>query len=156
SDVNPLFNEELEDIESNDSYVSNLDEPVLSVTPLSDANEDECLDPGGGIDEIDAFLDINVEDGYYDSEGDIIYLENLLNNDTIPNIPPEVFLDHDPRNLKDELDINDLRRMVKVFNPGISAYSFYSLELVAYESPMEVCSSTCFFSNITMIWGELI
>ncbi|GJU45523.1 reverse transcriptase domain-containing protein [Tanacetum coccineum] len=33
---------------------------VLLVTPLSDANEDECFDPGGDIDEIDAFLDIEV------------------------------------------------------------------------------------------------
>ncbi|GKC11429.1 hypothetical protein Tco_1008211, partial [Tanacetum coccineum] len=56
SDVNPLFNGELEDIESKDSYVSNLDKPVLPVTPLSDANEDECFDPGGDIDEINAFL----------------------------------------------------------------------------------------------------
>ncbi|GJV37653.1 hypothetical protein Tco_1410130 [Tanacetum coccineum] len=56
------------DIESKDSYVSNLDEQALLVTPLSDANEDECFDPGGDIDEIDAFLDIDVstdiEDGY--------------------------------------------------------------------------------------------
>ncbi|GKC78730.1 hypothetical protein Tco_1129504, partial [Tanacetum coccineum] len=60
SDVNPLFDEELENIESKDSYVSNLDEPDLLVTPFSDANEDECFDPGGDIDEIDAFLDIVV------------------------------------------------------------------------------------------------
>ncbi|GJZ83461.1 hypothetical protein Tco_0648634, partial [Tanacetum coccineum] len=92
SNVNPLFDEVLEDIESKDSYVSNLDELVLLVTPLSDDNEDECFDPGGKIDEIDAFLvmDIStdIEDGYHDSEGDIIYLESLLINDTIPNLPP--------------------------------------------------------------------
>ncbi|GJV63833.1 hypothetical protein Tco_1474661 [Tanacetum coccineum] len=45
------------------------------------------------IDEIDAFLDIDVstglEDGYHDSEGDIIYLESLLINNTIPNLSPE-------------------------------------------------------------------
>ncbi|GKB43184.1 hypothetical protein Tco_0888126 [Tanacetum coccineum] len=78
SDVNPLFDEVLENIESKDSYVSNLDEPALLVTPLFDANEDECFDPGGEIDEIDAFLDMDIstdiENGYYDSEGDIIYL----------------------------------------------------------------------------------
>ncbi|GKD79456.1 hypothetical protein Tco_1342077, partial [Tanacetum coccineum] len=76
TDVNPLYNEVLEDIENKDSYVSNLDEPALLVTPLSDANEDDCFDPGGDIDEIDAFLDIDVstdiEDGYHDWEGDII------------------------------------------------------------------------------------
>ncbi|GKC96722.1 hypothetical protein Tco_1162164 [Tanacetum coccineum] len=52
----------LENIKSKDSYVSKLDEPVLLVTPLSKLNEDECFDPGGDIDEIDAFLDIN---GFY-------------------------------------------------------------------------------------------
>ncbi|GKB34611.1 hypothetical protein Tco_0879553 [Tanacetum coccineum] len=123
NDVNPLFNEVLEDIESKDSYVSNLDEPALLVTPLSDANEDECFDLGGDIDEIDAFLDIDVstdiDDGYHDSEGDIIYLEFLLTNDTTHNLPPEVFLDHDPRSLKDEPNNNDLKIMVKVFDPGI-------------------------------------
>ncbi|GKF19793.1 hypothetical protein Tco_0068431, partial [Tanacetum coccineum] len=93
SDVNPLFDEVLENIESKDSYVSNLDEPALLVTPLSDANEDECFNPGGEIDEIDAFLDMDIstdiENGYHDPEGDIIYLESLLIKDTIPNLPPE-------------------------------------------------------------------
>ncbi|GJU88109.1 hypothetical protein Tco_1300532 [Tanacetum coccineum] len=55
------------------------------------------------------------EDDYYDSEGDIIYLESLLIKDTIPNLPPEVILDHDPKSLKDELDKEDLKSMVKVF-----------------------------------------
>ncbi|GKB26568.1 hypothetical protein Tco_0865969 [Tanacetum coccineum] len=77
SNVNPLCNEVLEDIESEDSYVSNLDEPVLSVTPLSDANEDECFEPGGDIDEITAFLDMDVSTvikvGYHDSERDKIF-----------------------------------------------------------------------------------
>ncbi|GJR46474.1 hypothetical protein Tco_1314577 [Tanacetum coccineum] len=45
------------------------------------------------IDEIDVFLDIDVstdlEDGYHDSEGDIIYLESLLINNTIPNLSPK-------------------------------------------------------------------
>ncbi|GJY27577.1 hypothetical protein Tco_0403344 [Tanacetum coccineum] len=93
SDINPLFDEVLENIESKDSYVSNLDEPGLLVTPLSDANEDECFDPGGEIDEIDVFLDMDIftdiENGYHDSEGDIIYLESLLMDDTIPNLSPE-------------------------------------------------------------------
>ncbi|GJY95958.1 ribonuclease H-like domain-containing protein [Tanacetum coccineum] len=125
-DVNPLFNEVLEDIKSKDSYVSNFDESALLVTHLSDANKDECFDPGGDIDEIDAFLDIDVpmdiKDGYHDSEGDIIYLESLLINDTIPNIPPKVFLDHDPKSLNNEPD--NLKSMVKVFDPGIWEKSF--------------------------------
>ncbi|GJV99884.1 hypothetical protein Tco_1555136 [Tanacetum coccineum] len=56
SDVNPLFNEVLEDIESEDSYVSKLDEPDLLVTPLSKLNEDECFNPGGDVDEIELLL----------------------------------------------------------------------------------------------------
>ncbi|GKE82634.1 hypothetical protein Tco_1552634, partial [Tanacetum coccineum] len=135
NDINPLFNEVLEDIENKDSYVSNLDESALLVTPLSDANEDECFDPGGDIDEINAFLDMDIsmdiKDSYYDLEGDIVYLESFL--------------------IKDELNANDLKSMVKIFDPGISAYSFYSLEPVAYECPMKVFSSICFVPNITMI-----
>nr|GEU67772.1 ribonuclease H-like domain-containing protein [Tanacetum cinerariifolium] len=64
SDVNPVFNDVLEDIESKASYDSNLDEPALLVTPL--------------------FVD------YYDSEGDVLYLESFLSDDTTPNLPPEV------------------------------------------------------------------
>ncbi|GJT61595.1 hypothetical protein Tco_1005128 [Tanacetum coccineum] len=74
---NPLFefNEVLEDIESKDSCVSNLDELALIVTPLSEANEDECFDPGGDVDKIDAIdVSTDIEDGYHDSEEDIIYL----------------------------------------------------------------------------------
>ncbi|GKA11433.1 hypothetical protein Tco_0690979 [Tanacetum coccineum] len=101
SDINPLYNKVLEDIENKNSYVSNLDELALLVTPLSDANEDECFDPEGDIDKIDAFLDIdvstNIEDDYHDSEGDVIYLKCFLTNDTTHNLPPEVFLDHDQR-----------------------------------------------------------
>nr|GEY73477.1 hypothetical protein [Tanacetum cinerariifolium] len=113
----------LENIESKDSYDSNLDEPDLLVTPLFDANEDECFDPGGDFDEIDAFLDIdtstNVKDGYHDSEGDIIYLESLLTNETISSLPSEVFIDHGTKSLKDENVIDNSKNMVKIFDPGI-------------------------------------
>nr|GFD46881.1 hypothetical protein [Tanacetum cinerariifolium] len=115
SDVNPLFDEVLEDIESKNSYDSSLDEPALLVTPLFDSNKDECFDPGGDVDEINAFdIPLDFEDGYYDSKGDVLYLESLLSDDSTPNLPPEVFLDHDPRSLS---DINDLKIMVKVFDP---------------------------------------
>ncbi|GJW32639.1 reverse transcriptase domain-containing protein [Tanacetum coccineum] len=42
SDINPLFDKVLEDIECKDSYNSNLDESTFLVTPLSDSNKDEC------------------------------------------------------------------------------------------------------------------
>nr|GEZ02699.1 hypothetical protein [Tanacetum cinerariifolium] len=105
------------DIKSKASYDSNLDEPALLVTPLFDSNEDECFDPGGDVDEINA-LDILLyfKNGYYDSKGDVLYLESLLSDDTTPNLPPEVFLDRDSRSLS---NINDLEIMVKVFDPII-------------------------------------
>ncbi|GKB57699.1 reverse transcriptase domain-containing protein [Tanacetum coccineum] len=184
SDINPLFNETLEDIENEDSNVSNFDELVLLNTPLFD--EDECFDPGGDNDEIDAFLD-----DYNDSEGDII---EILHN-TTHNLSPEVFFDHEPQCFKDEPERDNVKHMVKFFNPriwektfsplyvrlsskdrhylfftiviqtlltypvnflfsfgsedtifypGIYAFHFSSLESVAFECPMEVCSSTCF------------
>ncbi|GKE90090.1 hypothetical protein Tco_1567565, partial [Tanacetum coccineum] len=68
-------------------------------------------------------------------------------------LPPEVFLDHDPRSLKDDPDNDGLKSMVKVFDsgsedlifdPDISAYSFYSLEPVEYGGPMKFFPFFCF------------
>ncbi|GJY61520.1 hypothetical protein Tco_0462177 [Tanacetum coccineum] len=173
SDINPLFDEVLEDIKCKDSYDSNLDESTFLVTPLSDSNKDECLAPGDDIkillhidpstpmksiasilkgfideqpfeenddlfdlkcktndwkrilydapideaecfdlgsdnDEINAFLAIKVpmyiEEGYYDTEGDVLYLESLLSDDTTHNLSPKVFFDHEPQHIKNESD----------------------------------------------------
>nr|GEV81454.1 hypothetical protein [Tanacetum cinerariifolium] len=97
SDVNPLFYEVLKNIKSKNSYDFNLDEPDLLVNPLFDVNKDE---------------------------GDILYLESLLSDDTTPTLPPEVFLDRDLRSLSDELNINDLMTEDKVFDPRIHDQSF--------------------------------
>nr|GEX33436.1 hypothetical protein [Tanacetum cinerariifolium] len=59
----------------------------LLVTPLFDANKDDCFNPGGDDDEINV---LDCEDSYYDSEGDILYLKSLLNDDLVhrdPSIP---------------------------------------------------------------------
>ncbi|GJV76121.1 reverse transcriptase domain-containing protein [Tanacetum coccineum] len=116
----------LEDVESKDSNVSNFDEPVLLNTLLFD--EDECFDPGGDNDEIDAFLAIEIstyiEEGYYDSEGDVFYLERLLIDDTTHNLFPEVLFDHEPQCFKDESELDTLKNMVKVFDPGIWEKTF--------------------------------
>ncbi|GKE96891.1 hypothetical protein Tco_1581746, partial [Tanacetum coccineum] len=89
SNGNPLFNEMVEDVENENSNVS--DEPVLLNTPLSDSKNE--------IDEIDAFLAMevssNFEEGYFDSEGDLIFLENLLSDDTTHNIAPKVISNHE-------------------------------------------------------------
>ncbi|GKE39286.1 hypothetical protein Tco_1462691, partial [Tanacetum coccineum] len=99
SNVNPLFNEKEEDVENENSNVSNSDEPVLLNTPLSD--KVECSNPEDDIDEIDVFLAMevssNFEEGYFDSEGDVIFLENLLSDDTTYNLAPEVISDHEPK-----------------------------------------------------------
>ncbi|GJS77067.1 hypothetical protein Tco_0726948 [Tanacetum coccineum] len=189
------------------------DNSMTFSNPLFDANDDFTSNDDESLPEenINAFLDMDIstdiEIGYHDSKGDIIYLESLLIKDTISNLPPEVFLDRDPRSLEDEPNKDDLKNIVKafdlgileiifsptyvklpfedrhylslayviriflpyftylvdsslprssgsediIFDPDIFAYSFYFLEPVAYESPMEVCSSTCFVPNITMI-----
>ncbi|GJS27953.1 hypothetical protein Tco_0488573 [Tanacetum coccineum] len=96
SDVNPLFNEVLEDIESEDSYVSKLDETDLLVTPLSKLNEDECFDQGGHfiLEEIEACLTSDsippgIDDDNFDPEGDILLLEKLLNDNPLSPLPPK-------------------------------------------------------------------
>ncbi|GJS45025.1 reverse transcriptase domain-containing protein [Tanacetum coccineum] len=65
-------------------------------TPLSD--KDECFAPEDDNDEIDDFLAIevssNLEEGYFDSEGDIAFLDNLLSDDD--NLASEVISDHEP------------------------------------------------------------
>ncbi|GJW30890.1 hypothetical protein Tco_0047765 [Tanacetum coccineum] len=89
----------MEDVENKNSNISNFDEPVLLNTPLSD--KVECSDPEVDIDEIDAFLAMevssNFEEGYYDSEGDVIFIENLLSDDTTHNLSPRVIFDHEPK-----------------------------------------------------------
>ncbi|GJT13437.1 hypothetical protein Tco_0860479 [Tanacetum coccineum] len=130
----------LEDVKSEDSNVSNFDEPVLLNTPLFD--EDECFDPGGDIDEINAFLN-----DYKDSGEDVL---EILHN-TTHNLSPEVFFDHEPQCFKDEVLLTYPMNFLfsfgsedTIFDPGIYAFHFSSLESVAFESQMEVCSSTCF------------
>ncbi|GKC40452.1 hypothetical protein Tco_1052836, partial [Tanacetum coccineum] len=76
---------------------------ILYDTPIDEA---ECFDPGGDNDEIDAFLATEVptyiEEGYYDSEGDVIYLESLLS--TTYNLSSDVFFDHELQHIKNESD----------------------------------------------------
>ncbi|GJX69892.1 hypothetical protein Tco_0307063 [Tanacetum coccineum] len=100
-------------------------------TPLSDANEDECFDPGGKFDEIKGCLTSDsispgIDGADFDPEGDILILKKLLNDDisfSLPlkelhfeglNIPSdsEEFLDRNPRSLEDEPDKNDLKGII--------------------------------------------
>ncbi|GJV70567.1 reverse transcriptase domain-containing protein [Tanacetum coccineum] len=98
SNVNPLFNEMDEDVENKNSNVLDSDEPVLLNTPLTD--KVECFAHEDDIDEIDTFLAMevssNFKEGYFDSEGDVIFLENLLSDNTTYNLALEVISDHEP------------------------------------------------------------
>ncbi|GJY25027.1 reverse transcriptase domain-containing protein [Tanacetum coccineum] len=83
-----------ENVEIKNSNVS--DEPVLLNKPLSD--KVECFAPEDNNDEINDFLAMevssNLEEGYFDSEGDIAFLDNLLSDDD--NLASEVISDHEP------------------------------------------------------------
>ncbi|GJR82475.1 hypothetical protein Tco_0153260 [Tanacetum coccineum] len=96
STINPLFNEMEEDVKIKNSNIS--DEPVLLNTPLSD--KVECFAPEDNNDEIDAFLAMevssNIEEGYFDSEGDITFLDNLLSDDASHTLASKVISDHEP------------------------------------------------------------
>ncbi|GJW75987.1 hypothetical protein Tco_0137669 [Tanacetum coccineum] len=211
SDVNPLFDEVLEDSLSKDSYVSNLDETALLVTPLSDDDdEDECFDPGGDVNEIEFLLrrdpstpkisiasilewftdepPLKENDDLFDLESKanewkkILYdapIDDLITEDKVfdlgiykKKISPtyvslsfkdrhylsftyviRIFLPYFTYPVNSSLPLSSGSKDI-IFDPGISAFHFSSLESVAYECPMEVFSSTCFIPNIKMIWGE--
>ncbi|GJW51665.1 hypothetical protein Tco_0093016 [Tanacetum coccineum] len=109
SDVNPLFYEVLEDIKSDDTYVSKLDEPTFLVTPLFDANKNECFNLGDDIDEIKACLTSNsipsgIDDADFDPEGDILLLEKLLNDDPSSPLPLKELYFKDFKVIKSSID----------------------------------------------------
>ncbi|GKA54970.1 hypothetical protein Tco_0753919 [Tanacetum coccineum] len=94
--INPLFDEMKENVKIKNSNVS--DEPILPNTPLTD--KVECFAPEDNNDEIDDFLAMevstNFEEGYFDSEGDITFLDNLLSDDASHNLTSKVISDHEP------------------------------------------------------------
>ncbi|GJV01238.1 reverse transcriptase domain-containing protein [Tanacetum coccineum] len=85
-----------ENVEIKSSNIS--DEPILLNTPLS--NKVECFDPEDNNDEIDDFLAMevssNLEEGYFDSEGDIAFLNSLLSDDDSNNLASDMISDHEP------------------------------------------------------------
>ncbi|GJR30396.1 reverse transcriptase domain-containing protein [Tanacetum coccineum] len=86
---NPLF-------EFNDNFKSS---PINAL--FDEMEEDvECFAPEDNNDEIDAFLAMevssNFKEGYFDSEGDVTFLDNLLSDDASHNLASEVISDHEP------------------------------------------------------------
>ncbi|GKA87671.1 hypothetical protein Tco_0809435 [Tanacetum coccineum] len=126
SDVNPLSNEVLEDIESEDSYVSKLDESDLLVTPLPAFNEDECFDPSGDVDEIELLL-------HRDPSTPKISVAPILEG--ITDEPPleendDLFdlesKENEWKKILYDAPIDDLMIEDKVFDPGILENFFSS------------------------------
>ncbi|GJZ36308.1 reverse transcriptase domain-containing protein [Tanacetum coccineum] len=80
----------------------NLEKFTDELTPLNSlppGDDVMFIDLGDDIDENDAFLAIEIsmdyEEGYYDSGGDVLFLESLLCEDTTHNFSSEVISDHD-------------------------------------------------------------
>ncbi|GKC11872.1 hypothetical protein Tco_1008654 [Tanacetum coccineum] len=124
----PIFPIPVQD-NSEDNENSTVDEPVLLHTPFP--NKDECFDPGGDNDEIEAFLVIEdpkyIEEGYYDSDVDVLYLERLLIDETTYNLFSYVLFDHEPQCFKDESEFDTLKNIVKTFDSGIYKKTFSPL-----------------------------
>ncbi|GJU96550.1 hypothetical protein Tco_1321306 [Tanacetum coccineum] len=123
SDVNPLFDEVLEDIECKDSYDSNLDESTFLVTPLSDSNEDGFFTHR---DDVELLL-------YHDPSTPMLSVASILEGFT--DEPPleendDLFdlesKENDRKKILYDAPINDLITEDKVFDPEIYEKSFSS------------------------------
>ncbi|GJY67710.1 reverse transcriptase domain-containing protein [Tanacetum coccineum] len=82
-----------------------INDPLYEENEFETNDEAECFNPGGDNDEINAFLAIEVPtyiEGYFDSEGDVLYLESLLSEDTTHNLSPKEIFDHEPQQLRNE------------------------------------------------------
>ncbi|GJY11541.1 reverse transcriptase domain-containing protein [Tanacetum coccineum] len=71
--------------------------PVLPQTPLS--NKDECFDPINDINEIKEFLSMEIskeyDEDFYDSKGDVLFLDNLLCDKPTSNPFPQNESNHE-------------------------------------------------------------
>ncbi|GKA32918.1 hypothetical protein Tco_0719285, partial [Tanacetum coccineum] len=114
----------LENMESKNSYVSNLDEPALLVTPLSDFNEDECFDPGGDVDEIEFLLHCDPSSPMLSVAS---ILEGLIDepplkeNDDLFDLESK---ENEWKKILYDAPIDDLMTEDKVFDPGIHKRTF--------------------------------
>ncbi|GJX47931.1 hypothetical protein Tco_0273121 [Tanacetum coccineum] len=119
SDDESLSDEDVPEDNSKDSYVSNLDEPTLLVTPLSDFNEDECSDPGCDVDEIEFLLHhdpstlkisvVSILEGFIDEPP-------LEENDDLFDLESK---ENEWKKILYDAPINDLMTEDKVFDPEI-------------------------------------
>nr|GFA29012.1 hypothetical protein [Tanacetum cinerariifolium] len=121
SDVNPLFDEVLEDIKCKDSYDSNLDESPFLVTPLFDTNKDEYFALGNDV-ELLLHRDpstlnmsvVSILEGFTDEPP-------LEENDDLFDLESKEI---EWNKILYDVPIDDLKIMVKIFNSGIHEKSF--------------------------------
>ncbi|GKF65213.1 hypothetical protein Tco_0191730, partial [Tanacetum coccineum] len=76
-----------------------------SLTPFGDS--DFLLEETNAFLSLDDSIPSGIDDGTYDSEGDILFLERLLNDDPTPNLPPiphPVCLINDTKKIKSSID----------------------------------------------------
>ncbi|GJU11829.1 hypothetical protein Tco_1134225 [Tanacetum coccineum] len=69
------------------STTTHYDDPSLSSSPVKTTME----------------VSSNFEEGYFDSEGDVTFLDNLLSNDASHNLASEVISDHEPEQNESQL-----------------------------------------------------
>ncbi|GJR94662.1 hypothetical protein Tco_0266836 [Tanacetum coccineum] len=131
---NVKFRDEvLENIERKDSYVSNIDEPALLVTPLSAFNEDECFDLGGDVDEIELLLHrdpstpkisvASILEGFTD-EPPLVENDDLFNLESKENEWMKILYDAPINDLMTEDKVFDPRIHEKIFSPTYVSLPF--------------------------------
>ncbi|GJU61146.1 hypothetical protein Tco_1238912 [Tanacetum coccineum] len=177
SDVNLLFDEVLENIESGDvDEIELLLHHNPSTLKISVASILEGFTDKPPLEENDDLFDLESKENEWKK---ILYdatIDDLMTEDKVfdPGIHETVFSPVYVRLPFEDRHYLSLTYVIRVFlpyftypvespfllssgsediifDPDISAYSFYSLEPVAYESPMEIFSSTCFDLNIMII-----
>nr|GEW02221.1 reverse transcriptase domain-containing protein [Tanacetum cinerariifolium] len=99
-------------VDQTSRYSSNYDAESINQIDVIDIACEEYSRKVFGFSEIDAFLAIKdepvsskIDDSYYDSEGDILLLEEFLNNDpSSPPLPPQELKVVEPKNEKSSID----------------------------------------------------
>ncbi|GJR70476.1 hypothetical protein Tco_0016541 [Tanacetum coccineum] len=81
--------------------------PSVTPTPISEPDVPKSL-PKPNIPYPSRLNQEKFREGYYDSEGDILYLESLLSDDNTHNLSFDVFFDHEPQHIKNESDHDTL------------------------------------------------
>ncbi|GKE74813.1 hypothetical protein Tco_1536854 [Tanacetum coccineum] len=116
----------------------------------------ECVDPGGENDEIDTFLVIKVptyiEEGYYDSEVDILYLGSLLSDDNTHNLSSEVFFDHESQHIKNESN----RDTLITFSPKNDPLHYeFASGVITIPPGISLPTSTTLIKDSDSNWEEI-